>query len=124
MRLLTRQQHLEDGVMNGSGLMQFGFTVESQEPRIQNAFTLRLEVGIHNAHALFVPKVFQCLFLGALPIGEMVVVENDHAALGRYVGTVATLRRNEAWRAVIPGRPDERFKLFADGHEMLLPLRR
>jgi hypothetical protein len=31
------------------------------------------------------------------------------------------LRRDEAWRAVIPGRPDEGFELFADGHELLLP---
>src|SRR5512139_97371 len=53
----------------------------------------------------------------------MIVVENDHAALGRYVGTVRTLGRDKAWRAVIPGRPDERFELFADGHWTLPPSR-
>src|SRR3954452_10712191 len=119
MRLLARQQQLEDGVMDGPALVQCGCSVESQKAGIENAIALRLEVGVDHANALVVAKVFQRLFLRACPIGEMVIVENDHSALGRDVGTVRPLRRHEAWRAVMPGGPDECFDLFTDGHEVL-----
>src|SRR5579862_5740658 len=120
MGLLARQQQIEYGVVDRPALVQFGTPVEPQEAGVENAVAMRLEVGVDHANALVVAEVFQGLFLRALPIGEMVVVENDHAALGRDVGAVRALRRHKAWRAVIPGRSDERFEFFADGHEGLI----
>src|SRR5271154_3932325 len=122
MGLFARQKEIEYGVTDGPAVVQFGMAVESQKARVENAVALRLEVGVDHANALVVAEVFQRLFLRALPIGEMVVVENNHAALGRDVGAIRALRRDQAWRAVIPGRPDEGFELFADGHELFLSL--
>src|SRR5258708_16431509 len=124
MGLFARQEQIEYGVTDGPAVVQFGPAVEAQKARVENAVALRLEVGVDHANALVVAEVFQRLFLRALPIGEMVVVEYDHAALGRDVGAMRALRRHKAWRAVIPGRPDERFEFFADGHEVLLGLRK
>src|SRR4051812_3066394 len=119
MCLLARQQQLEDGVMDGPALVQCGRPVEAQEAGVENAVALRLEVGVDHANAFVVAEVFQRLFLRAFPIGEMIIVENDHASLGRDVGSVRPLRRHQTWRAVIPGGPDECFELFTDGHEVL-----
>src|ERR1700685_882158 len=122
MGLFARQEQIEYGVVDRPAVVQFGTAVESQKARVENAVALRLEVGVDHANALVVAEVFQRLLLRALPIGEMVVVENDHAALGRDVGAIRALRRDQARRAVIPGRPDEGFKFFADRHEMVLLL--
>src|SRR5580704_6675999 len=123
MGLLAWQEQIEDGVTDRPALVQLGRSVESQKARVENTVALRLEVGVDHANALVVAEVFERLFLRTFPIGEVVVVENHHAALRRDVGTVRALRRDQAWRAVIPGRPDEGFELFTDGHELLLPLR-
>ena len=82
MRLLTRQQHLEDRVMDGPILVQLRPAIESQKPRFENAVALRFEVGIDDTDALIVTQIVQSLLLGALPICEMLVVKNDHAAFG------------------------------------------
>src|SRR3979409_2153799 len=63
MRLLPRQEQLEDGLTNGPTLVQLGLSVEPQKAGIENAVALRLEVGVDHANALVVAEVFERLLL-------------------------------------------------------------
>src|SRR5262249_12674139 len=123
MRLLAWQEKIENVVANGAAFMQFGFPVKSQKPRIKNTIALCLEVGIDHTNALVMAEVFEGLFLRAFPIGEMVVVEYNHASLGRDVRAVRPLGRKQAWSAIISFRPAKCFNFFTDRHEILFRLR-
>src|SRR5215204_2510315 len=103
--------------MDGPILVQLRPAIESKKPGFENALALGIEVGVDDTNALVVTQIFQSLFLGALPICEMLVVKNDHAAFGRNVRAIRPLRRNQAWSAVFPGRFDEAFEFLTNWHE-------
>ena len=63
MRLLARQQHIENGVANRAALVQFGLAIKSQKARVENTIALCFEIGIDHTHALIMTEVVQGLFL-------------------------------------------------------------
>src|SRR5215470_11118526 len=114
--LLALGEALEDRLAHGAGLIELSGAVEAQEAGVEHAVALRLEVGIHDGDAAVVAEILQCLALGALPIGEVLVVVDQHRALGGDVRAVRPLRCQQARRAVGPGVVDEVLDLLADRH--------
>ena len=77
---------------------------------------LRFEIRVHHADALLHAEIAQHRALAPLPIGEMLVVEDDHAALRRDVRPFRTDARQQARIAVVPCVADERLDRLREGH--------
>ena len=111
MGLLARQQLGKNRLVQRTALVQFDAAEKTQEAALQNAVALRLEIRIHHADALIVRQVLEAGALRALPIGEVFVVEHDHAALDRDIGARRSGRGDKARATVVPGIADQ----FLDG---------
>src|SRR5271154_6667898 len=114
--LLARQQFCKNRVMHGPALVQHDAAVKAQEATFEHTIALRLEIRVHHADALIVRQIFQRRALGALPIGEVSVVEHDHAALDRDIGPRQPGGGDEARGTVVPGVADERFYSVGERH--------
>src|SRR5262249_9146482 len=123
MGLLARQQQVEDLLVDRAALVQLDGAVEAQESGVEHAVALRLEVRVYDADALVVRQVGERLLLAPLPIGQMLVVEHDHAALDRDVGAVRSVGGDETGRAIVPGGPDQVADFLADRHRVWPVLR-
>ena len=62
------------------------------------------------------PRFSSAFFFGPFPIGEVLVVEHDHAALGADVRAVLADGRQHARIAVVPGVVDKRLDRVAERH--------
>ena len=87
-----------------------------RNPEFELAVALRLEVCVHDADAPVGAEVFQDAALGPLPVGEVFVIEHDHAALGCDVGPFAAAGREQARVAVVPGTEDQRLDGVGEPH--------
>src|SRR5712671_6297897 len=107
---------LEDRLAQWTALVQFGGPVKAQEAGFEYAVALCLEIRVHDADAQFAAEIGERLLLRALPIGEVLVVIDQHRALGGDVGPVRPGGRQQARIAVDPGVVDKRSDLLADRH--------
>src|SRR5262245_7303553 len=117
MVLLALAQLGKDPVLDRPVMVQLGRAEKSQEARVQHTVALRLEVRIDDGNAFVVREIFQRLPLGPLPIGEMLVIIDDHAALWTDVGTVRPGGCEQTRKAIDPGLIDEVLDLLWKGHE-------
>jgi CheY-like chemotaxis protein len=108
----------EDRFADFAALMQLRRPVESQDAGIEHAVALRLHIGIDDHYALVVLQILKRLAFGALPIAQVIVIEDDQASLRADIRTVLAAGADEAWAAVHPGVCDQVLHLLAQGHRL------
>jgi len=107
---------IENRLAQRTTLVQLGSSVKAQEAGFEHALALRLEIRVHDADVPVTAEIGERLLLRALPIGEVLVVIDQHRALGGDVGPVRPGGRQQARIAVDPGAIDKRSDLLADRH--------